>query len=530
MNPVSESWEAWERCLGKSSIIVEKAALANYEANASGISHTVAGVLRPRDTAEVQEVVRIAAAHRQTLHPISRGHNWGYGSRLPCERTGAVLLDLSRMGRIRNADAVSTSSPVAEIEPGVTQGQMADWIRDRELPLFLNVTGAGRATSLLGNSLERGVGYFGLRTSDLTDLEVVLGTGELLRTGPGALAPQAKSQFHYPYALGPSLDGLFYQSNLGVVTAAGFRLRHRRPCHATLLIRLRDTSAFAAYIDALGDLGRQGLVECVLHVGSPSRIRATLSPLVYRTLLTQGRSPGAALRTEVESLVAREFRETWTAVGPLFGTAKQVAAAHEAIHARMQALADVELLRDDAAAGASDPLTKAMLDPLVDLCHGNPTDGALDSPLWSVGLDPLKNPAEIDQTSAGIRFCSAALPLDGEIVAWAIAKEESVLKPFGFEANITLNLIDEKSALLITNFAFDKTQPTQASRAQHAVEAVFSAWETEKVYPYRLGVGEAGCFKPTPTFCRSLADLKQSFDPHNVFSGNKYAFSGRSHA
>ena len=279
MNAVTvETWEAWERLIGCDGLLHRNDQLGEYEANASAWRHRIAGVLLPRSVAEVQGIVRISRERGAVLCPVSCGKNWGYGSRLPAEEQGTVLLDLSRMDGIRNADELSVRNAAAEIEPGVTQGQMARFLRERDLPLLFNVTGAGQATSLLGNSLERGVGYFGLRTQDLSDLEVVLGTGEILRTGMGALSAEAKGRFHYPFGLGPSLDGLFFQSTFGIVTSAGFRLIPRRPCHVTLIIKLKPGTSFAKFVETLGHLRRQGLVECVLHVGSPNRVRVTLSP------------------------------------------------------------------------------------------------------------------------------------------------------------------------------------------------------------------------------------------------------------
>jgi hypothetical protein len=68
-------------------------------------------------------------------------------------------------------------------------------------------------------------------------LEVVLPTGELMRTGMGALPqPPERGGRHpgrldeepgnrcwqlFPYGFGPYNDGLFSQSNLGIVTKMG---------------------------------------------------------------------------------------------------------------------------------------------------------------------------------------------------------------------------------------------------------------------------------------------------------------------
>lgn len=65
-------------------------------------------------------------------------------------------------------------------------------------------------------------------------MEVILPSGELLRTGMGALPQNPGTSVHpihqdaankcwqpFPYGFGPYNDGLFSQSNLGIVTKVG---------------------------------------------------------------------------------------------------------------------------------------------------------------------------------------------------------------------------------------------------------------------------------------------------------------------
>ncbi len=51
-------------------------------------------------------------------------------------------------------------------------------------------------------------------------MEVVLANGDLMRTGMGAL-PNSKTWQQYKYGFGPYIDGIFSQSNFGVVTKMG---------------------------------------------------------------------------------------------------------------------------------------------------------------------------------------------------------------------------------------------------------------------------------------------------------------------
>jgi hypothetical protein len=61
-------------------------------------------------------------------------------------------------------------------------------------------------------------------------MEVVLANGEIVRTGMGAM-PDATTQHQsantwqlFPYGFGPYADGIFTQSNFGIVTKMGCKL------------------------------------------------------------------------------------------------------------------------------------------------------------------------------------------------------------------------------------------------------------------------------------------------------------------
>ncbi len=77
-------------------------------------------VLRARTVDQVVRIVQIARRFKTPLHPISRGRNWGMGSRLP-PRDGTAILDLSGLDRIRE---INVGGRYAVVEPGVTQGQL----------------------------------------------------------------------------------------------------------------------------------------------------------------------------------------------------------------------------------------------------------------------------------------------------------------------------------------------------------------------------------------------------------------------
>lgn len=176
----------------------------------------------PASTEQVVEVVRIANQYRIPIYPVSTGKNLGYGGAAPV-LPGSVVLDLKRMNRILE---VNERNAYAVVEPGVTYFDLYNYIQEHKLKLWIDCPGPGWG-SLVGNALDRGLGYTLAQYRNHFDahcgMEVVLPTGTLMRTGMGAM-PKAQTWQQFKSGYGPWIDGLFSQSNLGVVTKMGFWL------------------------------------------------------------------------------------------------------------------------------------------------------------------------------------------------------------------------------------------------------------------------------------------------------------------
>jgi 4-cresol dehydrogenase (hydroxylating) len=180
------------------------------------------GAVAPENIEEVRAIMRVANEHRIPIYPVSTGRNLGYGGAAPV-LSGSLVLDLKRMNRIIE---VNEDLAYAIVEPGVSYFDLYRHLQDNGIKLWIDFPGPGWG-SPLGNALDRGVGGYRFETAahwtQHCGLEVVLANGELVRTGMGAM-PNAKIWASFKYGLGPDVDGLFSQSNFGVVTKMGFRM------------------------------------------------------------------------------------------------------------------------------------------------------------------------------------------------------------------------------------------------------------------------------------------------------------------
>jgi hypothetical protein len=176
----------------------------------------------PGSVAEVQSVVRWANEYCMPIYPISMGRNLGYGGAAARVR-GSVIVDLGK--RMRQILEINPSTCSCLLEPGVSFYALYEEIqRGGYKHLWIDVPDLGGG-SVLGNTVDRGQGYtpLGDHFSAHCGMEVVTPTGEVMRTGMGALPGNNTWQI-FPYGYGPYPDGIFSQSNFGIVTKIGMHL------------------------------------------------------------------------------------------------------------------------------------------------------------------------------------------------------------------------------------------------------------------------------------------------------------------
>ncbi|MGH7906341.1 MAG: FAD-binding oxidoreductase [Candidatus Binataceae bacterium] len=201
-------------------------------------SSTAAGAaVCPYTVEEVQKIVRIASQHGVPLWSISTGKNFAYGG--PAPRTaGQVVLDLRRMNRIIE---VNTDLAYAIVEPGVAYVDFYNHMQRNKIPLWIDCAANGMG-GVVGNTVDHGVGYtaYGDHLLLHCGMEVVLADGTLVHTGMGALPGGGRSSPVYQYGYGPFIDGLFTQSNFGVVTKLGMWLMPIPPVFKPFKIQLQN--------------------------------------------------------------------------------------------------------------------------------------------------------------------------------------------------------------------------------------------------------------------------------------------------
>lgn len=486
--PYKNAVEAWRRALGASQVVSDRNTISTLLNNASGLPKpNVPVYLKARNVDDVRAAILVAKDFQVPVYPFSTGKNWGLGSKVP-PRTPCALLDMSAMNQIRE---VNQKLHYAVIEPGVTQQQMVDYLRERDLPLLVNLTGSSPNSSLLANTLERGTGFHRQRTDDCRGLEVVLGDAEVLRTGFWAERTATAPHF-YRHGLGPTLDGIFTQSNFGVVTAMVFDLIPR-PSKIALMCFAFDDDALAEVFDRLRSLYVQGVLRWISHVFNDARMNT----------MNESKNP------------------PWLAITAVMGDDDQLAYYVSQLTTKLGPLGTgIQFIREDQVdVEGADPMITAMFD----VHRGKPTWGFLLGLYHTIAGEVPDNYDDLDQTAFGMLACLPVLPMLGEKVVELRNTFTQICEAHSLHPAITFNPIDSTSLEVVGNLYFDRRDAGAVSRAHACLSELHRALYSQGVRFYRTDISSMEYLTGQPSSHWRIVDkIGQALDPQGIIAPGRY--------
>jgi 4-cresol dehydrogenase (hydroxylating) len=528
----------WTSVVGPENVTTSTAHLLAAEKGTFATGHRIPAIVRPADRTEVQECMRIANRWKVPVYPISSGRNWGYGSRVPAA-DGCALLDLGRMNRILDFDE---DLGYVTIEPGVTQAQLQTFLRGRNSRLWMDATGASPHCSLIGNAVERGFGHtpYGDHFAHTCDLEIVLPQGEVMETGFGRY-PGAKASPVYRWGVGPILDGLFSQSNYGVVTRLTLWLMPAPEYFQAYYFKCATEEGLADLIDALRPLRMNGTIRSSSHIANDYKVISALEQYPWEE--TAGKTPLAGPLIEERRKSLRIG--AWNGSGALYGTRAQVKEARRLLQAALkgkatglQFLDDRKLAMATRFAGIYQRLTGwnltrtlTVLKPVYGLMQGIPTEQPLFSTYWRKRDAPPEqmNP---DRDGCGLLWCSPVAPNEGRHATRISALASGVMLSNGFEPAISMTVLTDRTLSCIISLAYDRDIPGEDAKAMACYYELLERLAGEGYHSYRLSVGSMGAMGDGSAYHDVLRSLKSSLDPNGVLAPGRYIphHSNASHA
>jgi 4-cresol dehydrogenase (hydroxylating) len=518
----------WALAVGAENVITEEADLLAAERGTFPTGRRIPAIVRPGSRTEVQECIRIANRRGIPVYPISAGRNWGYGSRVPAA-DGCALLDLGRMNRILD---FSEELGYVTVEPGVTQAQLQAFLAECKSKLWMDSTGASPECSLIGNTVERGFGHtpYGDHFAHSCGLEIVLPQGEVVETG-FARFPAASAAALYRWGVGPVLDGLFSQSNFGVVTRMTLWLMPAPDYFQAYYFQCARDAQLGPLIDALRPLRLGGTIRSSSHIANDYKVLSAVEQYPWQA--AGGKTP---LQGPLMETLRRELRiGAWNGSGALYGTKAQVKEARRLLSRalagkarRLQFLDDGKLAMAERFAGVYQMLsgwnlkrTLAVLRPVYGLMKGIPTDRPLASTYWRKRLPPPAN-MDPDRDGCGLLWCSPVAPNDGRHASMITSLASAIVLRHGFEPMISLTVLTDRALSCILSLGYDRDVPGEDDKAMACYRELLDRLALQGYYSYRLSVSGMGAMGPPGSYQQLLADLKRTIDPNGILAPGRY--------
>ncbi|KIW14952.1 hypothetical protein PV08_07739 [Exophiala spinifera] len=467
-------------------------------------------IVYPCGTEEVQKVVRWANQYKIPVYPISMGRNIGYGGAGP-RIPGAVVIDLGRrMNKILNIDADNASCIV---EPGVSYFALYEEIQRRKLPLWIDCPDLGGG-SVLGNAIDRGVGYtpYGDHFANHCGMELVLPTGEVLRTGMGAMPGKDGADNptwqSFQAAYGPYIDGIFSQSNYGIITKMGFWLMPETG-HQSYMITFPREEDFEQIVEIIRPLAQKRILGNIPQLRHVIQELAVTGKPRSHWYTGPGQMPREVIREKASKLPCGDV--SWVFYGTQYGDEASIASQLKLIKSEFGRIKGSKFLLP------SDVPSDHYLHSRVAVCSGVPVLKELDWLNW--------------QPNAAHLFFSPISPTkgrDASIIHKSICRLHT---KYGFDVFPTM-CVAGREMHYISNIVYDRADPDAKQRATSLMREMIREAAREGYGEYRTHLLFADQVAETYSWgggaLRKFNEkVKDALDPNSILAPGRNGIWGK---
>lgn len=523
--------------IGTEHVLTSPADLERYSRCTIPWQRYCAAVVFPDSADQVAEVVRIAARRKIPLWPFSGGINQGYGATLAPEH-GAIVMLLTRMNRILE---VNEKLAYAVIEPGVTYRQFNDHLKAHGHKLWIDCTDGPTNGSVIGNALDRGIGEtpYGDHFGNLCGLEVILPTGEKIHTG-GQLSG-LKTWHVHKWGVGPYLEGMFTQSNFGIVTRAGVWLMPQPEAYNSFVYEVHDPAHVPAVFDAFLELALKGVITAKMHM---------INDFVSITLLTQRgkeqvNQKGCLTETDLAHLRRKYRIAEWSCAGGLYGTRAQVRHQRALLRKHLGRYGKFTFISDARVGYLKQLITLAKRVPLVrkiaeaalgttlhvmefaphvhGILQGIPSDHFVKHAYYRYrGERPERN-ADPARDRCGLTWFAPILPFTKEDVLPFLVACKRLFADHGFDFYVAQLLMNPRAIICLMAVIYDRDDAEEMERADRLYNDLITEMQGRGYQQYRAGLrGWPRVFEQAPELLDVNNRIKAALDPDGILAPGRY--------
>ena len=500
-------------------------------------------VVYPTSVEEVAAVVRLANEFRVPVWPVSKGRNWGYGSATPAV-DNTVVLHLERLNSILE---VNEDLAYAVIEPGVTYRQLKQHLVESGSRLWCDCTDGPPQGSVIGNALERGMGvtHYADHFGTLCGLEVVLADGSIIRTGGGAFGRCPTWNTH-KWGVGPYVEGLFSQSNFGIVVKAGIWLFPAPESYCAFTFDLARDEDFPHLVDAMRELTLAGLLTAGAHLINNICALSVLSQYPAGMAERVSRLPEAVLVEQRR----RYGVPSWSFGGGIHGTHEWVKNVQRRLRRRLKGMGRLTFIDDRTLLAASliertvrglptatlrrggEWFFRQMTGKPMELIgvarhvhevmRGQPTEHFVRHVYFKTSMS---KPAEAhpDRDNVGAIWFAPAVPMQGAEVVRTLDSLAALYREYDFDFYVALLAQNSRTLIALFCIFYSKENADETRRAKDLHTALQQATFAAGLQPYRTSV-QAPTGYPDG-YAKMLQQIKAAMDPNGILAPGKSRIS-----
>lgn len=313
-------------------------------------------------------------------------------------------------------------------------------------------------------------------------MEVVLANGDVVRTGQFAMSNSASSHTT-KLTFGPTIDGLFLQSNLGIVTKMGINLTPQPQAYMACSFDVPEFEHIETIVDVFGELRRNGTLPYMVYVFYIAEW-ATMFGKHSDWWKGEGPIPDWRLKEMQNDLDAG----IWTVKFGLYGPTEVIKAQFNEVERVVARKAPDGRLRQTLFAGEDGGLLEATA---VSPLYGGVRVGVPS--MWNI---PMVNYYNRRDDSVGAHGAySPIVPLDGKtVLEWArTAKGICAEQGFDFLCDFFMH---DRYAIFVTMLCFDKTSPEQRTGVDKVFRNLFREGSKRGFAKYRAHINHMGKSHP----------------------------------
>lgn len=320
----------------------------------------------------------------------------------------------------------------------------------------------------------------GIHHKHIAGLEVVLANGDVVRTGQWAMTTSPSAHLTQ-YSFGPDVDGLFLQSNLGIVTKLGIHMTPQPQAYISCTFDVPEFDDIEVITDIFGAIRRNGTLPTVTYVFSLVEWSALIAP---RHTYWDG--DGAIPEWRLKEMQKELDTGRWTVKWGLYGPRHVIEAQYNEVQRVVSKEAPTGRLRKTLFSGGDD---NELLEALsVTPPHGGMFVGVPS--MFSIPMVDYYNSKEGGGIGAHGAY-SAIIPLDGKTMKTWVHAARKAYESHGLDL-LCDYFMAERHAVFVCMLCFDKTNSQQRQAIEDTFDALFEEGKKLGFAKYRSHIQHMG--------------------------------------